>query len=71
VKIENRDGFHRFSPKLWRKTHNLTGDFVFDASIEHCQNKDMRAKLVDHLAMDSAYGPKTGYKGYSSMAGDD
>jgi hypothetical protein len=71
MKIESADGFHRFSPKMWRKTHNLTGDYVFDASIERCQNTDMRSKLMDHLAMDSAYGPKTAYKGYSGIAGDD
>jgi hypothetical protein len=56
---------------MWRKTANLTGDYVFDASIEQSQNHDMMAKLHDHLAMDSAYGPKTAYRGYSSMAGDD
>lgn len=71
MKIQDTNGFHRFSPKLWRKTANLTGDYVFDASIEQSQNRDMMAKLHDHLAMDSAYGPKTAYRGYSSMAGDD
>ena len=71
MKIEDPRGYHRFCPKLWRKVHDLTGDYVFDASIEQSQNRDMQAKLHDHLAMDSAYGPKSAYRGYSSMAGDD
>jgi len=71
MKILDSAGFHRFAPKLWRKTHTITGDYVFDATIEQSQNKAMHAKLPDHLAMDSAYGPKSAYRGYSSMAGDE
>jgi hypothetical protein len=64
--------FHQLAPKLWRDTHMLTGDYVFDASIEHCTNRDMKAKLWQHLGeMGESYGFRTAYRGYSGYAGDD
>jgi hypothetical protein len=71
MKIVDSAGFHRFCPKLWRHTHVITGDYVFDASIERNQNKDMRNKIGDHVATNATYGPKTGYNGYNGIAGDD
>jgi hypothetical protein len=66
------DQFHQLAPKLWRHTKNLTGDPVFDESIARCTNRDMKAKLWQHLGgMGESYGPKTAYRGYSSSAGDD
>lgn len=65
------NGLHQFAPQIWRKTHDLTGDYVFDSSIEKCKNSDMWGKLGAHLAGREAYGPKTAYSGYRGLAGDD
>ena len=61
---------HEFVPRLWRRTHVISGDHEFDASIEHCSNPDAHAKLVRCVAGKS-YGPRTNYDGYSGLAGDD
>jgi hypothetical protein len=62
---------HRFAPKMWRQTHNITGDAVFDASIEHCKNKTVPGKVSIHCATDNAYGYRTSYRSYSGLSGDD
>lgn len=62
---------HRFAPQLWRHTHNITGDHVFDASIERCKNRDAHNKVGWHCAKGESYGYKTAYSGYSGLAGDD
>jgi hypothetical protein len=64
------DRFHQLAPKLWRHTENLTGDYVFDASIAHCKNPDMKHKLGQHIIREG-YGPRTNYSGYSGLSGDD
>jgi hypothetical protein len=59
---------------MWRQVHNLTGDYVFDGSIEngmHPRSLDLAGKLQMHLATGEGYGPKTAYRGYSGLAGDD
>jgi hypothetical protein len=70
MEYDNR-GFHKFCPKNWRHTHNITGDYVFDASIEHCKNPDMARKLASHVSKEYSYGGRTNYGGYSGMGGDD
>jgi hypothetical protein len=61
--------YHQCAPKAWRKTANVTGDYDFDASIQHA-NADGKRKLQEHVAT-SSYGYRTGYNGYSGLAGDD
>jgi len=49
-------------PDDWNHTPNMTGDFEFDGSIQHCKNRDMRGKLEDHLAGSAAaYTINTAY----------
>jgi hypothetical protein len=72
VKVDT--GFHQFAPRAWRQVHNLTGDYVFDGSIEngmHPQALKIADKLRMHLATGESYGFKTAYRGYSGLAGDD
>ena len=62
------------APPMWRQTHRITGDYDFDASIEHCHNADMAAKLAGHISGSvwrNAYAPRTMYSGYSGLTGDD
>lgn len=56
------------SPKGWHDVPKVTGDYDMDASIEHCSNKDMPKRLAMYVKR-NAYGPKTGYRGYTN--GDD
>jgi hypothetical protein len=62
---------HMFSHPLWRKTHNITGDAVFDASIEQSKNKDVAARLLTHVASGRDYGSKSAYNGYNGLSGDE
>lgn len=62
---------HKYSPKAWRKTPQMTGDYDFDASITHTKNKDAKGKIETHLLSEEAYGPRTNYGGYSGYSGDD
>jgi len=74
AKYKVDSGLHQFAPRMWRHTHNITGDHVFDGSIEngmHPKSLDLPGKLRMHLATGEAYGYKTGYRGYSGIAGDD
>ena len=66
-------GLHKFAPRMWRKVHNITGDAVFDGSIEngmHPKNLNLAAKLDMHIS-GNTYGYRTMYNGYSGLAGDD
>lgn len=62
---------HQYAPRAWRRTHCITGDFEFDASIEHCHNMDALGKIGSRVIKDTAYGYRTGYDGYSGYSGDD
>jgi hypothetical protein len=62
--------FHRFVPKEFRKTQDITGDHELDASIHHCHNGDLPHKLRDYVTGDESYGPITGYSGYEGYRGD-
>ncbi len=62
---------HVFAPKLWRSTANITGNHEFDASIEHCSNSSVKAKLATHIASGTPYNPLTMYNGYDNYSGDD
>ena len=62
---------HKFAPKEWRKTQDITGDHIMDESIHRCKNPDVRKKLTDYVTGDEAYGPTTGYSGYHHYRGDD
>lgn len=60
------------SPKGWHDVPNLTGDYDFDATIEHRNNKNLPQRLWMYVKRgDSAYGYKTGYDGYHGYSGDD
>jgi hypothetical protein len=62
---------HECSPKMWRKTENTTGDYVFDASIQRSKNPDMQARLHQHVISSQSYGIKSAYRGYHGYSGDD
>lgn len=62
---------HDCCPQEWRRVPNLTGSFELDAVIARNNNPDLRSRLefyLDHT--DNAYGPITGYSGYSNYSGD-
>lgn len=62
---------HTVAPSSWRRTSNITGDYEMDASILHCKNKSVPAKIKDHVAPSGpGYGPLTAYDGYSNYSGD-
>jgi hypothetical protein len=61
---------HAYAPKLWRSTANITGNHEFDASIEHCNNSDVRSRLATHIARDTPYNPLTATQGYDGYSGD-
>jgi len=60
---------HECCPKEWRNTPRLTGDYDFDESIMHRNNKDLPHRLELYLKGD-AYGPLTAYNGYRGYSGD-
>jgi len=62
---------HDLAPKPWQGVANMTGDYDFDASIQHCKNKSVPHKLKTHLLSEEPYGPRTGYSGYNGYSGDD
>ncbi len=65
-------GCHVCSPKGWRDTPNVTGDYDFDATIEHRNNKNLPARLWMYVKRsDTAYSPRTGYDSYHGYSGDD
>ena len=63
---------HKCSPKDWRKTPMITGDYDMDATIMHNNNKDVPKRLALYTKKNSnAYGPRTAYNGYDGYSGDD
>lgn len=65
-------GSHSCAPKGWRDVPVVSGDYDFDATIEHRANRDLPHRLNLYLKRgDNAYGPVTGYDGYSNYHGDD
>ena len=73
MKVKVDTGLHKFAPRAWQKVHNLTGDYVFDGSIEngmHPRNLQLAAKLGMHIS-GSSYGYRTPYGGYAGLSGDD
>lgn len=63
---------HNCAPKAWRHTPNLTGDYDLDATIMHRPNRDMAARLNQHLAKPrGAYGTRSAYNGYAGDHGDE
>ena len=62
---------HECCPPDWRGVPNWTGDYDFDASIAHCSNKSVPARLAIYLRSNrNGYGPVTAYNGYSNYDGD-
>lgn len=59
---------HQCAPKEWRHTPNMTGDYDLDSTIMHRGNRDMPARLGQHLS--SGSGPRTAYNGYHGYKGD-
>lgn len=57
--------YHQFAPEMWRKTPNITGDYEMDASIVHCKNKAVPAKLSMYTLEHNAYRSQTAYNAYS------
>ena len=56
---------HECCPQDWRRTSDLTGSYELDGMIQRTPNKDMSAKLEDHLMSDVAYQKRTAYNGSS------
>ncbi len=47
-------------PSEWNHTPCMTGDYVFDGSVQRCKNSDMHKKLASHLA-GTAYDRNSAY----------
>jgi hypothetical protein len=62
-------GTHQCAPEAWRRTPVVSGDYDFDATIQHRSNKDMAGRLDQHIAR-RPYGPVTAYNGYRNYTGD-
>ena len=56
---------HECCPCDWRKTSDLTGSYELDGMIARTPNKEMAAKLEDHLVTDVAYQKRTAYNSSS------
>ena len=54
---------HECCPKDWRTISDLTGSYELDGMISRTKNKDMAARLEDHLVCDIAYQRRTAYNG--------
>lgn len=54
---------HNCCPEDWRQTPDMTGSFELDCVIIKSPNREMAAKLRDHLTGDQAYQHGTGYNG--------
>ena len=52
---------HECCPEDWRGVSDLTGSYELDGMISRTSNKEMVAKLEDHLVTDVAYQKKTPY----------
>ena len=62
---------HTAAPQIWRRTPNITGDYEMDASIVHCKNASVPAKLGMYISGDGpGYGPLSGYNAYHNYHGD-
>ena len=66
-------GCHECAPKGWHQVPKVTGDYDFDATIEHRNNKDMPSRLALYTkgGRVNAYGPRTSYRGYHGYGGDE
>lgn len=65
-------GCHDCAPKAWKRVPNVTGDYDLDATILHRKNRDMAARLKQHIAAPApTYSPRTSYHGYSGNHGDE
>lgn len=64
-------GNHAACPKEWRGVPNVTGDYDVDGTIMRRSNKDLPARLNQHLTNSGdAYGQLSAYNGYSGYHGD-
>ena len=61
------------SPAPWHAVPKVTGDYDLDATILHRKNRDMAARLGQHLRATScaAYGVRTASTAYNGNHGDD
>ena len=48
-------------PDEFNHVPEMTGNFETDASIMHCNNKDLHMKIEDHLAGPVVYGHNSAY----------
>lgn len=65
-------GCHSCAPKGWRDVPVMSGDYDFDATIEHRSNANLPMRLNLYLKRyETAYGSVTGYSGYHNYHGDD
>ncbi len=81
MKYPKGNNAHQCAPIDWRHTPNMTGDFEMDASIMNAKAKRLKTDLIHHIKADglwnsiapgdTAYGYRTGYRGYEGYHGDD
>lgn len=66
-------GCHDCSPKAWHDVPKVTGDYDLDATILHRKNRDMPARLRQHLVQPktSSYRHRTMGSGNHGSHGDD
>lgn len=65
-------GVHQCAPKPWRQVPNLTGDYDLDATILHRKNRDMAARLAQHISgpAGAGYGPRIRAQNHGSHRDD-
>ena len=72
MKLSDFSQNHQCAPRDWRKTKNMTGDYVFDAGIERLpESSEIRNRLENHIAGGKSYGIRSGYSGYHGYSSDD
>ena len=54
-------GNHKCAPSEWKKTSDMTGSYEVDGAIARNPNKDMTARLEDHLVSDQPYANHKSY----------
>ena len=72
MKLSDFSQNHLCAPSAWRKTRNMTGDYVFDAGIERLpESAEIRGRLNNHIIGGKSYGSKSAYSGYHGYSSDD
>lgn len=58
------NGNHQVCPSAWKDVPDLSGDYDFDATIEHRDNADLPDRLGMYLRRSRAYAIRSSYGNY-------